>query len=364
MLRLKKIYVILSSALLLAAVPAMSQDAAAAEAAVEDAVDVIAAEAVEAAAAEAVAPPATGKRNRHLEIEAYIAKLDSLFSVLKGEKASSAAHPVYVKAKGKLREAGSLINKKPSSQEASVLFSACSTSAVAAIIQLQTEINMVDVRRMNAKRDSLLYVLHNLHETINRIEGNRANRLSQDLEAAKTRGAMLQGDLEATKSDLEATKARAAAERERFRKEKEEANKRFDALKSDQLGISRDARGTILTMADILFETGKADLKPALRENLATIAGILIVYKDSKILIEGHTDNVGTKEFNQKLSEDRAANVLKYLVEKGVPAERLSSLGHAFEKPICPENTKECQAKNRRVELIVQDVVPPEAAEE
>jgi outer membrane protein OmpA-like peptidoglycan-associated protein len=88
---------------------------------------------------------------------------------------------------------------------------------------------------------------------------------------------------------------------------------------------------------------------------LATIAGILIAYKDPKILIEGHTDNRGSKEMNQKLSEDRASNVLKLLVERGVAAERLTSIGHNFEKPIADNSTKEGQAKNRRVDLIVQD---------
>jgi len=335
---MKKINAILLSGLLLAAAaPVMAQDES---------------------------PVSSKGRNRIAEIEAFEAQLDNLFTVAQKEGAS-AASPIYVQARGHLREAASIINKKPASKDAGAVFSVCSVSATAALKQLESEINRAKVRQLGVARDSLLFVLHKLHETINRIEGSKANALSQELEAQKAQASMLQGDLEATKAQASLLREDLAAERERARKIMEDAQKRFAELQSSVLSVSRDARGTIISMADILFATGKADLQPTLKENLAKIAGILIVYKDPKLVVEGHTDSTGSKELNQKLSEDRAANVKNYLIEQGVASERLTSIGRGKDKPIADNKTKEGQAKNRRVELIIQDnpegaaVAPP-----
>ncbi|MCL2261204.1 MAG: OmpA family protein [Fibromonadales bacterium] len=109
-------------------------------------------------------------------------------------------------------------------------------------------------------------------------------------------------------------------------------------------------------MSDILFETGKADLKQELKLNLAEISAILkSLLSDSNIEVEGHTDNVGSAELNQKLSEQRALAVKNYLVERGVDKSKLKSVGYGFSKPIGDNSTDEGKAKNRRVELIIKD---------
>jgi outer membrane protein OmpA-like peptidoglycan-associated protein len=138
-----------------------------------------------------------------------------------------------------------------------------------------------------------------------------------------------------------------------------EVQKKFEALNSKSINVYKDARGTILSLSDILFESGKATLKPELRENLAEIAAILKnMLTDANIIVEGHTDNVGSEEKNHKLSADRAYAVMKYLVDRGVSQERLSSRGYGFAKPIADNETKEGRAKNRRVELIIQEPEP------
>jgi outer membrane protein OmpA-like peptidoglycan-associated protein len=138
--------------------------------------------------------------------------------------------------------------------------------------------------------------------------------------------------------------------------QKAEAQKKLDALSSKAISVYRDARGTILSMSDILFETGKADLKQELKENLAAIGAILqSLLTESKVSVEGHTDNVGTPEFNQKLSEQRAKAVMQYLIERGVDANRLQSVGYGLTNPVASNDTKEGQAKNRRVELVIKD---------
>jgi outer membrane protein OmpA-like peptidoglycan-associated protein len=109
-------------------------------------------------------------------------------------------------------------------------------------------------------------------------------------------------------------------------------------------------------MSDILFETGKADLKPELKENLAAIAAILqSLLTESKVIVEGHTDNVGSEQINQFLSDKRALSVLDYLVERGVNRDRLESVGHGLSRPVADNNTEEGRAKNRRVELVIKD---------
>jgi len=138
--------------------------------------------------------------------------------------------------------------------------------------------------------------------------------------------------------------------------QKAEAQSKLDALRSQTISVYKDARGTILSMSDILFESGKADLKPELRENLSAIGAILqSLLTDSHVIIEGHTDNVGGAAPNKKLSEQRASAVMQYLIERGIDKKRLKSVGYGLEKPVADNKTEEGRAKNRRVELIIQD---------
>jgi len=298
----------------------------------------------------AAAPePARGDapRNRVAELEALEVKLDQDYAALKSNGVVTATG-VYVEAKGRIRSTIRAIEKNPTKNMSKLAFSACSTHVASAFLQFEREVNLRKAAKMNASRDSLLSVLHNLHEAIARIEGGRAYKLSQELEVSKAKSSLLQGDLEATKANL-------AAERARLRKVMQDAQKRFAELQSALISVSKDARGTIISMSDILFESGKAALTPNLKESLAKIAGILIVYKEPNIIVEGHTDNVGAKEYNQKLSEDRAGAVLGYLVEQGVADTRLTAVGYGFDRPIADNATKEGKAKNRRVDLVIQE---------
>jgi len=290
---------------------------------------------------------ADGPRNRAGELNDMDTRLDNEFSFLRSEGVA-AATPIYVEAKGRIRAALSVIEVKPGAKDAAMAFSICSTHVAAALLQFQREANIAKARRAAASRDSLLVVLHNLHEAISRIEGGRAYRLSQELEATRAQAEGLQGDLATAQANL-------AAERERLRQVMADAQRRFNELQSELINVSKDARGTIISMSDILFETGRANLTANLQTNLARIAGILMVYKEPNIMVEGHTDNVGSRELNQKLSEDRATNVMNFLVENGVEAGRLNAVGSAFDKPIADNATPEGRAKNRRVDLIIME---------
>jgi len=106
-------------------------------------------------------------------------------------------------------------------------------------------------------------------------------------------------------------------------------------------------------MSDVLFDTGSSTLKPAAREKLAKISGILLAHPGLSLQIEGHTDSVGTDEFNQQLSERRADSVRDYLAEEGVSASSITARGFGKTQPVASNDTPEGRQRNRRVELVV-----------
>jgi len=108
-----------------------------------------------------------------------------------------------------------------------------------------------------------------------------------------------------------------------------------------------------VNMSDVLFDTGSYTLKPGAREKLAKISGILLAYPALKVEVEGHTDSVGSDDFNQRLSEQRAESVREYLVDQQVPADAVTAFGFGKTKPVATNDTAEGRQQNRRVELVV-----------
>ncbi|WP_295073538.1 OmpA family protein [uncultured Fibrobacter sp.] len=155
--------------------------------------------------------------------------------------------------------------------------------------------------------------------------------------------------------DLEAEKQAIKAQKDKLEASKQEAMDKLNALQSQMIQVTKDARGIILSMSDILFEIGQASLKTDLKTSLAKIAGILSVYQQFDVSIEGNTDNVGSEEFNLKLSQQRAENVMNFLVEQGIAENRLSAKGLGMSMPIADNATKEGRQKNRRVDLVITD---------
>ena len=183
------------------------------------------------------------------------------------------------------------------------------------------------------------------------------------LKAAGEREADLQKKLEAEHAALEAEKKALAEERAKAEARQKEAMNKLNELQSKLIQVSQDARGIILSMSDILFDVDKATLKQDLKTSLAKVAGILTVYQQFNVSIEGNTDNTGSADHNMKLSQQRADNVKNFLVEQGIDAGRLSAKGLGMTMPIADNNTKEGRQKNRRVDLVIQDKVLQESAE-
>jgi len=126
------------------------------------------------------------------------------------------------------------------------------------------------------------------------------------------------------------------------------------SLQLNEILETRDsARGLIVSMSDVLFDTGQYSLKPGAREKLAKVAGILIAYPGLDIAVGGYTDNVGGDEMNQKLSENRAGAVRDYLVQEGVTANSVSATGFGNSSPVASNDNSAGRQENRRVELVV-----------
>ena len=113
------------------------------------------------------------------------------------------------------------------------------------------------------------------------------------------------------------------------------------------------ARGVIINLPDILFASGRSRLVPLAREVLSRVAGILLATPDYRLSVEGHTDSSGGANYNQRLSERRAEAVRSYLIESGLSADLMTSLGHGEARPITKNRTPAGRRKNRRVEIVI-----------
>jgi outer membrane protein OmpA-like peptidoglycan-associated protein len=154
------------------------------------------------------------------------------------------------------------------------------------------------------------------------------------------------------------TAAQTDADQSRLAANQAETDKTaLRARLSEQLNAilqTRDsARGLIISMSDVLFDTGKYSLKPDAREKLAKVAGILLAYPGLNIEVGGYTDNVGGDELNQKLSENRASSVRDYLVQQGAVANSVSAKGFGNTSPVASNDNSGGRQQNRRVELVV-----------
>jgi outer membrane protein OmpA-like peptidoglycan-associated protein len=159
-------------------------------------------------------------------------------------------------------------------------------------------------------------------------------------------------------AQADAEQSRLAAQQAQLNAQQADTDKAAMRAKlSEQLNSilqTRDsARGLIVSMSDVLFDTGKFSLKPGAREKLAKVAGILLAYPGLNIEVGGFTDNVGGDAMNQTLSENRADSVRDYLVQEGVPTNSVSAKGFGNTLPVASNDSSAGRQQNRRVELLV-----------
>jgi outer membrane protein OmpA-like peptidoglycan-associated protein len=187
-----------------------------------------------------------------------------------------------------------------------------------------------------------------------------AVRMKQEAEKAAQEAARQKEEAEKASAAALAQQQAAQAETEKARQAAAQAEAEKAQLRAQLLAQlnsilqTRDsARGLIVNMSDVLFDTGSHTLKPGAREKLAKISGILLAHPGLTLQIEGHTDSVGGDEFNQQLSERRADSVRDFLAEQGVPVSSITARGFGKTQPVASNDTPEGRQRNRRVELVV-----------
>ena len=204
-----------------------------------------------------------------------------------------------------------------------------------------------------------------------RIEADRAKEQADAYREAMARAESDAADakkrVEEALTEADKAKAReelARAEAERARLEAQQAKQESASMQerlfvslSEILETRREARGLIVNLSDVLFDFNQASLKSGAREKLSKLAGILLAYPGTyHIEIEGHTDAIGSQDYNQKLSEDRAQTVRAYLSQAGIPDTRIVAVrGFGKIRPVATNDTPEGRQMNRRVEIVISD---------
>ena len=192
-------------------------------------------------------------------------------------------------------------------------------------------------------------------------------RARQDALRAKSEADQARAAAELAKQNADAAKAAADADAQQARIQAQQAQaaaaqaeQEKNALRErlrEQLNVILEtretARGLIVNLSDVLFDTASATLKPGAREKLARVAGILSSHPDLHIEIEGHTDSVGSDDYNQRLSERRAVSVRSYLVQQRIPEASVGTEGFGESRPVASNTTSAGRQQNRRVELVV-----------
>jgi outer membrane protein OmpA-like peptidoglycan-associated protein len=201
-----------------------------------------------------------------------------------------------------------------------------------------------EARVMSIKREQDTQVEQERKAAADQAAQAQADAQAQQAAAAQAQAQAQQSQAQAAQAEQarqQAELARQQATQQAEQAESDKAQMRARMLQQlNQVLETRDtARGLIVNMPDVLFDTGKADLKPSARERLAKVAGILIAYPDVHVEIDGYTDSTGSLEFNERLSQQRADSVRSYLSSQGVNSSAITTQGFGPSQPIASNNT-------------------------
>jgi len=236
-------------------------------------------------------------------------------------------------------------NKKGNNRMLEITFArqAVQRAEDARLVTLRRQAAERQLAAENAKRDA-------------ESQAQQSQLESQQAQLAAERARAAQAEADADRARAEAAAAEAQARAAAANKSASDANavrEKLRAQLNSVLATSESARGLIVNMSDVLFDTGKYTLKVDTQISLAKVSGILQAYPGLKLQVEGYTDSVGSDEFNQKLSENRADAVREFLVTQGVQPDNISATGYGKAKPVADNDTAQGRAQNRRVQLVV-----------
>jgi len=231
-------------------------------------------------------------------------------------------------------------------------------------VQTAEDARAIAVKKMDDQR-----IANNLQNSADAQAQSQAQAddATRQKEQAQADAAKAQSDMAASQATSAAAVSAAQADADQSRLAAQQAQQNAQQADTDKAAMrarlseqlnsilqTRDsARGLIVSMSDVLFDTGQYSLKPGAREKLAKVAGILLAYPGLNIEVGGYTDNVGGDDMNQKLSENRAGSVRDYLVQEGVTTNSVTARGFGNTMPVASNDNSAGRQQNRRVELLV-----------
>ena len=223
-------------------------------------------------------------------------------------------------------------------------------------VQAAEDARIITIRKIKAEDDAAAQ-----QARVNAEQSAQQSQLAAQqaqLAAEQQAAARAKADADAAEAEARAAKAREAQQAaeqsaQQASQQAEQVRERLRQQLNAVLQTTETARGLIVNMSDVLFDFNKYTLKPEAREKLAKVSGILLAYPGLKVQVEGYTDNIGSDDYNQKLSEQRAGGVRDYLVSQSVTDSNVSAKGFGKSAPIADNSTNQGRAQNRRVELVV-----------
>jgi outer membrane protein OmpA-like peptidoglycan-associated protein len=186
---------------------------------------------------------------------------------------------------------------------------------------------------------------------------NQARTAQAEADRSREAATAAAAALDTQRRQLESQTQELQAENARLKSERDDLEGRLTGALSEVAGISQTARGVVVSLPDILFDTNKATLKPNAQVALGKLSGILSLFPKINLRIEGHTDSTGSDELNDRLSKDRAGSVMSFLQAQGVTGSRMTAEGYGKRVPVADNSTPAGRAKNRRVEIVLAEGV-------
>lgn len=218
------------------------------------------------------------------------------------------------------------------------------------------------LRALERDRDHILLAATQRNAEAIRLEGEKQRLQSlarqEESERAQQEAAQAMALSELSSAEAEQARRLAEAQSQEAALARREADLASAAAESLRLQLqtmtaTSEARGQVMTLSGDAFASGQFRLRPEARANLQRVVEFVDRFPDKNVLIEGHTDNQGSSNLNQVLSQQRAERVRDALVQEGVASERLTAVGLGMGRPIADNNTAEGRARNRRVEIVV-----------
>lgn len=278
-------------------------------------------------------------RNERSPLELYEA--ENAVQIAQAAGADKYAADTLATAKVALKNAEDIDMNKKGSKEA--------VTFAREAVQSSEDARIITIRKIKAEDDAAQLQAKNNAELAAQQSQVVAQQQADKRAEADAAAAAAEAKARQAKEAQQAAEASAQQAAQQTQVMREKLKAQLNAV----LQTSESARGLIVNMSDVLFDTAKYTLKPEAREKLAKVSGILLAYPGLKLQVEGYTDNIGGDEYNQKLSEQRAGSVKDYLESQSVKDANITAAGYGKSDPIADNSTSAGRAQNRRVQLVV-----------